>query len=296
MSIAPAWKPCATCPNFWRKEAEMPFELRIAPTMAEAAGMISADPRVKLLSGGTILMRDINEGRLGDATLLRITDPLFQQVQASSSRIELGAGVTMASILGNRDLGFLHPVARAIGGPAIRNMATLGGNLFAPTPYGDLAVALLALDAQVMVMAGYGSARAVPIEEFFAQSGRGEPRLVASVQFNRPQNAGDFRFLKVSRVKPKGISVLSIAAHLPGSSLRITQARIAYGAMAPMPIRARGVERALEGRALDATSRLSARNAALEGIDPATDAIASAWYRREVLPVHLARLLEQNPS
>ena len=45
-------------------------------------------------------------------------------------------------------LAFLKPVAKSIGGPAIRNMATVGGNLFARYPYGDFAVALLALDAE----------------------------------------------------------------------------------------------------------------------------------------------------
>jgi CO/xanthine dehydrogenase FAD-binding subunit len=61
--------------------------------------------------------------------------------------------------------------------------------------------------------------------------------------------------------------------------------------MAPTPIRARTVERALEGRSLDATGIAPALAATAEGTSPATDALASAWYRREVLPVHLRRLL-----
>jgi CO/xanthine dehydrogenase FAD-binding subunit len=61
--------------------------------------------------------------------------------------------------------------------------------------------------------------------------------------------------------------------------------------MAPAPMRARGVERALEGRALDEASVAQALARAVEDIAPATDAIATAWYRREVLPVHLGRLL-----
>jgi CO/xanthine dehydrogenase FAD-binding subunit len=72
---------------------------------------------------------------------------------------------------------------------------------------------------------------------------------------------------------------------------RVAGARVAYGAMAPIPIRAKGVERALEGRALDAAAIGAARQAAGEGTRPATDAIASEWYRREVLPVHLGRML-----
>jgi xanthine dehydrogenase small subunit len=266
--------------------------LRSCATLAEAAGILSGDRQAVLVGGGTLVMRDVNEGRLTEGTLLRVTDPAFRQLNASGGRIELGAGVTMAQVLASRDLAFLHPAARAIGGPAVRNMATIGGNLFAETPYGDFTVALLALDAQVVVQAGYGTGRGVPLEEFLAGRERGTlPGLITGVQLSRPANPADFRFRKISRVKPKGISVMSIAAHLPAQGGRIMQARVAYGAMAPVPVRARGVERALEGKSLDGAAIQAAKQAALEGCRPATDAIASEWYRREVLPVHLGRLL-----
>ena len=72
----------------------------------------------------------------------------------------------MVDILANRDLAFLHPAARVVGGPAVRAMATVGGNLFAPSPYGDLAAALLALDATVTVQGAYGGAQQMPLEQF----------------------------------------------------------------------------------------------------------------------------------
>jgi xanthine dehydrogenase small subunit len=269
--------------------------LRTAQTMAEAAGILSGDRTARLLSGGTIVMRDVNEGRMTDGTILRLADPAYRRINASGGRIEIGAGVTMAQILAERDLSYLHAAARAVGGPAVRNMATVGGNLFAVAPYGDFTVALLALDAQVMVVSGYGSPRAAPLEEFLGARDRGGSAqgagLAAAVAFNRPANPADFRYRKVTRVKPKGLAVLTIAAHLPLSGGRVAQARVAYGAMAPMPIRARAVERALEGRALDAAGVAAAKAVAAEGVRPATDAIASDWYRREVLPVHLGRLL-----
>jgi CO/xanthine dehydrogenase FAD-binding subunit len=267
------------------------ISVRTCTTIAEAAGLLSGDRSVRLIAGGTLVMRDVNEGRITDGTLIRITDPAFSRIQAGGNRIELGAGVTMAAVLAARELAFLHPAARAIGGPAVRNAATVGGNLFAEAPYGDFAVALLALDAQVTVQAGYGGGRAMPLEEFLAGRDRGGQGLVTSIQFARPTNPADFRFRKANRVRPKGISVLSIAAHLPTSGGRVAGARVAYGAMAPTPIRAKGVERALEGRSLDAATVGAARQAAVEGTRPATDAIASEWYRREVLPVHLGRLL-----
>jgi CO/xanthine dehydrogenase FAD-binding subunit len=268
----------------------MPVDVRSCATIAEAAGILSGDRNARLIGGGTIVMRDVNEGRMTDGVIVRITDPAFRLLNTSGQRVELGAGVTMAQIVANRDLAFLNAPARAIGGPAVRSMATVGGNLFAETPYGDFAVALLALDAQVSVQSGYGGARAMPLEELLAARGRGGLGLVTAVSFQKPQSADAFRFRKVSRVKPKGISVMSIAAHLPGGG-RISGARVAYGAMAPTPIRARGVERALEGKALDGAAIAAAKQAAAEGVSPPTDAIASEWYRREVLPVHLGRLL-----
>jgi CO/xanthine dehydrogenase FAD-binding subunit len=96
-------------------------------------------------------------------------------------------------------------------------------------------------------------------------------------------------------VKPKGISVLSIAAHLPMNGGRIAGARVAYGAMAPAPMRAKSVERALEGRGLDEQAIAAAAAVAAEGTSPATDALASAWYRREMVAVHLKRMLTGSP-
>jgi CO/xanthine dehydrogenase FAD-binding subunit len=98
--------------------------------------------------------------------------------------------------------------------------------------------------------------------------------------------------MKVSRVKPKGVSVLSIAALLQRTADgTVTAARIALGCMADRPIRAKGAEKALLGCKLTPQEIAPALAAASEGIAPITDPIASAWYRAEVLPVHLGRLL-----
>jgi CO/xanthine dehydrogenase FAD-binding subunit len=239
------------------------------------------------LGGGTIVMRDVNAGT-APARVLRTTDPALREVRVSGDAATLGAGVTMADVLAHRDLEFLHPVARLIGGPQVRNMGTVGGNLFAAHPYGDFAAALLALGARV-VFAGQGGAR--PIDEVLRD--RERAGLVAAIEVPRPRDARAFGFLKVSRVKPKGVSVLSIAALLPREGGRIRGARVAYGAMGPTPLRAQAVERVLEGQSLDAATIARAAAAAAEGLDPPTDPIATGWYRKEVVGVHLRRLLER---
>jgi CO/xanthine dehydrogenase FAD-binding subunit len=262
--------------------------VRTFPSLADAAGALTQERGARFLGGGTLVMRAVNEADPAIETIVRSTDSTLAHIAVSSGRVEIGAGVTMAAILAERELAYLHPVARAVGGPAVREAATVGGNLFAPTPYGDFAAALLALDATVMLAGGLGQ-REVPLDDFLGRRDRG-PVLVSSVVFKRPA-AEAFRFVKVTRVHPKGVAVLSISAHLPFASGRISGARIAYGAMGPSPVRAKAAERALEGRTLDAAGVAPTLAVAADGTSPTDDAIASAWWRREILPVHLRRLL-----
>jgi CO/xanthine dehydrogenase FAD-binding subunit len=251
-------------------------------TLQEAARAMSG---AAYMAGGTVVMRDVNAGTAPDR-IVRVKDPALAAIRASGDTISLGAGVTMAQVLAERELEFLHPVARAIGGPQVRNMGTVGGNLFAPHPYGDFAVALIALGARA-TLAEQGTRQ---VEDLMRDRARAP--LVASVEFNRPR-PGSFGFRKVSRVKPKGVSVMSIAVLAPREGGRMRGVRVAFGAMGPGPMRGAGAERSLEGQALDAATIARAAAQAAEGLDPPTDALATAWYRREVAGVHLRRLLER---
>jgi CO/xanthine dehydrogenase FAD-binding subunit len=268
----------------------MPVTVKTFASSGEAASALSSDRSARYLGGGTLVMRALNEGDVSISTVVRATDQALSRIDVASARVSLGAGVTFAKILAERDLAFLHTPARSIGGPAVRNMGTVGGNLFAPNPYGDFTVALLALDAVISVQGGLGS-RDVPIEEFLQSRERQAGTLVLSISCQKPASAEAFRYRKIARIKPKGGSVITLAAHLPMSGGRIIGARVALGSMAPTPIRARAAERALEGRSLDASTIGAAAAAAVEGTSPGDNALASAWYRREIVGVHLRRLL-----
>jgi len=264
----------------------MTITVKTFARLADAAAALASERGARFMAGGTLVMRAVNEADPAIETIVRSTDPSFLNVAVSSGRVELGGGVTMAAILAERELAFLHPVARVVGSPALREAATVGGNLFATR--GDFATALLALDATVMLAGGFGQ-RELQLDEFISRREHGAS-LVLAVAFKRPP-AEALRFAKVTRVHPKGMSVLSIAAQLPLASGRVTGARIAYAGMAPTPLRAKAAERALEGRALDAAGIAPALAVAADGTSPADDAIASAWWRREILPIHLRRLL-----
>ena len=252
-------------------------------TIAEASRAMQ--DRTRYFGGGTLLMRAVNYGDQSIQRMVRTRDASLRTIRREGNRILIGAGVTMSQIIASPDAAFLAPVARTIGGPAVRNMATIGGNLFAPHPYGDFATALLALDCRARMADGSYMA----LEDLLSRrdSIRG---IVAAVSVARPMG-DDFRFRKVSRVRPKGVSVMSMAAWLSHIGGRLKNVRVAYGAMDAAPVRVRSVEQTLEGRSLDSQTVEAAARVATEGLNPQDDALASAWYRREVAPVHLRRLL-----
>jgi CO/xanthine dehydrogenase FAD-binding subunit len=201
----------------------MTLALKTYPTLTEA-GFALKDAGARYIGGGTLVVRAANEGDVSLSTFVRSTDPALSEIKLEGGRATIGASVTMSAIVRHAGLSAIAKAAKAVGGPAIRNMATVGGNLFAKAPYGDFAVALLALDATVHTTSGD-----LGIEEFLA--GReGSHAVVASISFAVP-SAEKFRFVKVSRVKPKGVSVLSIAAIIDSDAGKVTNARVALGCM-----------------------------------------------------------------
>ncbi|OIM88606.1 oxidoreductase, partial [Bradyrhizobium elkanii] len=192
----------------------MPITVKTFTNTHDAAAALSSDRSARYLGGGTLVMRALNEGDISISTVVRASDHAMTRIDATGSRITLGAGVTFARVLADRDLAFLHAPARSIGGPAVRNMGTVGGNLFAPVPYGDFTVAMLALDATVSVQGGLGG-RDIPIEEFLQSRDRQAGSLVLAISFARPGSTEAFRYRKIARIKPKAARWSRSAAHLP---------------------------------------------------------------------------------
>jgi len=263
----------------------MALDIVRAESVGHAAALVAGKDGARFLGGGTFLVRAVTAGH-GTIRTVVLNDGLGLEGIDAGETVTIGSAATMTDVARTPGLDFLAPVARSIGGPAVRNMATVGGNLFAWSPYGDFAVALLALGATVSRVTPDGET-VVDLGAFLAGGPAG---VVRSVQFARPAE-GAFRYLKVTRKHPHGASVLAIAALLPVVDGRFAGVRVAYGAMARRPIRTGAVEAALEGRAPGPEAVAAAVAVAAEGTAPEDDPQASAWYRREVLPVHLGRLL-----
>jgi CO/xanthine dehydrogenase FAD-binding subunit len=211
----------------------------------------------------------------------------------NNGTLVIGATTTLTHIQGLETLPLLQKAAHHAGGWAVCNMGTIGGNIFAPPPAGDVAVALLALDARVK-LAGKRGERVLSLAEFYTgfMTNALEPdELLAEIHISLP--AGRTVYLKLGRRQAVTPAVVTVAAAVVEQGGKVKEARVALNGVGPYPLRAKNAEAALIGAALNGATIAVAATAAAEECQPFTDAVASEWYRRKMAGVMVKRALAQ---
>ncbi len=263
-------------------------------SLPEALGLLAEQgPELLVMAGGTVAMPLINEGiSLPEAVMgLRLAG--LDRLERAGDTLRIGATATLTQLLNQDAVPMLREAARNTAGWAIRNMGTVGGNLFTPPPGGDVAVALLALDASVTLASTRGERR-LPLAEFL--TGFMTTELAADellVEITVPVRSEPTAYLKFGRRHANTPAVVTVAVRLEWHEERVADARIALGAAGPHPIRAHGAERLLVGTGLDADAIAAAAAAAARECEPFTDGIATDWYRRRMVSLFVGRALEQ---
>lgn len=263
------------------------LNLLVPQSKAEADGLIADHAgELKILGGGTNLLRYVNE--TGAKHVMAVSALELDGVAQSGGGWSLGAAVTMTQIRRDVSIGALQDAAAGVGGPAIQNMATIGGNLYARQPYGDVAVVLLALDATITRGGNKQS-----LAEFYAEWGGGDAPsgLVTSIDFANP--SGSVAYVKRGWRELNSATVVCVAVNVKLSGGKVTDARVALGGVAAHPIRSAPAEAALTGNALNETTIAAAAEAAQNAVSPKTDSVASDWYRKRMTGVFVRRALEQ---
>jgi len=250
-------------------------------------------PATLVMAGGTIAMPLINEGISLPEKVVGLRQAGLNYVNRSNGTVEIGATTTLTQMLTQKEIPLLGQAAYHVGGWAIRNMGTVGGNLFAPPPAGDFAVALLALDAQVKLV-GEDGQRVLPLAQFytgFMTTALTPGELVTELRVPVPK--GVTVYLKYGRRQANTPAIVSLAAHLVLDGEKVAHARLALNGVGPHPLRATRAEGVLAGSTLDETAITEAAAAAAEECEPFTDPIASEWYRRKMVNVYVRRALAQ---
>jgi CO/xanthine dehydrogenase FAD-binding subunit len=263
-------------------------------SLDEALGLLAEHgDSLMLVGGGTVAMPLINEGVSTPEKVMALRQSGLNYVRRSNGIANIGATTTLTQMVNEAPFPLLQEVARQSASWTIRNMATVGGNLFVPPPSGDFATALLSLDAQVKLASQAGQ-RLVPLVDFYSGFMANVMRpdeILAEIQVPAPK--GKTAFIKYGRKTANTPAVVTVAAHITWDGDTVTAARLALNAVGPHPIRATAAEEILTGNTLEETTITAAATSAAEQCEPFTDAVASEWYRRKMVKVFAGRLLRQ---
>lgn len=254
--------------------------------LAEALALLAEHPDAVVVAGSTDWGVEANlRGRRASHLVAVDRLPELRGTSTDGS-VEIGAALTLSEVeaaLGDT-VPLLAEVWPLFASPLIRNGATIGGNLATASPIGDLAPALLALDASV-VLASTDVDREVALADFFTgyrETVLRPGELIRAVRVPLPL-AGRTTFRKIAKRRYDDISSVAVAAALDVVDGTVVTARIGLGGVAATPLRARATEAALEGQPWsEETVEAASRVLAGEGT-PIDDQRASAAYRSAML-------------
>ena len=276
-------------------------------TVDEALHLLSRHDDALLVAGGTDLILDLQQGNhppvqaLVDVT----TIPALHRIAEEDGWVVLGAAVTHAEIeadeLVRRHGAALAESCRVVGGPQVRNVATLGGNVAHALPAADGTIGLLALDAQAQVCTLDETGvswewRSLPT--VFAGPGKNtltRRQLISAFRFRTRAPGQGSAFDRIMRPQGVALPILGLAAclTLDDSRTRILHAAVALGPAGPVPFRATEAERVLVGadRFDEAVLATAVAAAQAQAELRTSKHRASKEYRREMVAVLMRRVV-----
>jgi len=266
-----------------------------APTSLADALLHLRGGDVTILAGGTDLMPQSHAGRVrfkrGLMNIRRV--PELSGIERDGDSLRIGALCTMSELmrepLVQTHFAIIVEACDHFASDQLRNAATIGGNVCNASPAGDLLPPLLVLDAELELSSrpnGSVETRRLPLADFFVGPGktvRAPGELLCAIRLPMPRAGFVGRFFKFGTRPALDISAIAIALGGVRADGRLTGARVAYGAVAPVPMRAPRTEAALDGATLDAAGIARIAGVARDEVRPIDDVRATAWYRRELV-------------
>lgn len=268
-------------------------------SLRELANALADEPQSLLLAGGT----DIG---LWTTKQLRELPPLIfigavpelKEITVTAEAVRIGAAVTLSDAwpVIVKHYPPLADVARRFASPPVCNSGTLCGNVANGSPIGDSMPALMVLGARIQLRSG-PHLRELSLEDFYLGYQRKDlhaGEFITDVSI--PLLQGQYRLAcyKVSKRFEQDISAVCGAFLIVLNEDRIVEARIAFGGVAPVPVRAPRTEAALAHEPWNSTTIETAAAVLAQEFEPLTDMRSSAHYRRTIAANLLRRFFAES--
>ncbi len=273
-----------------------------AGSIQEALTLLKANPEARLIAGGTDILIKLHKGKAGYDHLVDIHDvaELNFISEEKDGRLRIGPGCTFRQIIESpviqRHIPILAEAVANIGGPQVRNMATIGGNICNGVPSCDSGSSLLALNA-VVTIAGPKGDRQLPIENFFLGPGRvavARDEILAAITIAAAdyQGYGGF-FYKYAMRRAMDIATIGCAAVCKVDGDTLVDLRLAYQVAAPVPIRCPKAEKSAVGQKISETLLEKVAAQVVDDVTPRTSWRASRELRLQIIRTLARRSVRQ---
>jgi len=273
------------------------YELVAPDSLSAVVSLLAQQPGEWLpIAGGTDVMVQYASGRLAARKLVSVWNlPELRRIDVSQGEISIGAACTYTDLrdhkIVEREFPLLAGAARWTGGIANQNRGTLGGNIVNASPAADSLPALLAYEAELILVSARGERRVkyVDFHTGYKKTLLAADELIRAVCLPRRFAGYTSYSRKVGARKAQAIAKVCLAALGRLADGVVEDIRIAVGSVAPVPLRLRETERSVKGKTIDAALLSRVRGIAIGEIHPIDDMRSTAAYRSGVL----ANLVEE---
>ncbi|MGI6081023.1 MAG: xanthine dehydrogenase subunit XdhB [Candidatus Avilachnospira sp.] len=276
-----------------------------ATSVADAIRALKADEDAELISGGTDVLIRLREGKKADLSFVSIHNiaELKKIEKDACGNIIIGAGASFSDITNNEIIkegaNVLGEAADTVGGPQIRNVGTIGGNICNGVTSADTASTLLSFDAAV-VLEGPEGVREVAVREFYCGPGktvRRHDEVCTSFKIKKEEWEGfEGHYIKYGKRNAMEIATLGcvVRVKLSADKKCIEDARLAFGVAGPTPLRCLKAEAAVKGMSVsDADIYEKLATTALTEVNPRSSWRASKEFRLQLISELSKRALRE---
>lgn len=275
-----------------------------AKSIKEAVELLHEHPDARIISGGSDVLIKIREGKMAGTSLVSIRD--IKEIQGvtlmDSGDIYIGAGTTFSHVTNDpvirEHISVLGEAVDQVGGPQVRNIGTIGGNVCNGAVSADSAPTLFSLNAMLRIADGEGG-RTVPIDMFYLGPGKVDLHcgdvLTHIIIPGKEYQGYRGHYIKYSMRNAMDIATLScsVVSKVDTAANILEDVRITFGVAAPVPYRCKKTEEALKGMEIGEELYEKIKTLVREEINPRDSWRASKEFRLQIGGEIAARALKE---
>lgn len=263
-----------------------------AYTVEEAISLLQANPKAVIISGGSDVLIKLHEGRMPEAELVSIHGiPELKGVKMEEDgTLVIGSGTSFTQVTRSpiiqQHIPVLGEAVDMVGGPQVRNIGTIGGNVCNGVTSADSASTLFALNAWLRIQGPEGE-RVVSIHDFYKGPGKvalNHADILTAILVTKDNYEGyGGHYIKYAMRGAMDIATLGCVVVCKVKGKQVEDFRLALGVAGPTPMRCPKTEELVKGRAFDEKLLEEVGQSAITEVNPRTSWRASKEFRLQLV-------------